>query len=391
MAGGISGDGNPLSQGSDPHSVETAAADFSAMLTVEDAPERPRREREKPAARSPEPEGADDTAERPESQPPKGERREPGEGQDDRRERAGRDPILDAAEPGDGEDDPDGEGDDLDDQDNPDDQDDDPDGEGDDFLDAKHKIQVNGQEVEISGRDALAGYMRQADYTAGTERNAREYEEIQSFADETVTHRQEAVAKLDEAVALIAALQPSDEDWATLKANNPQGYIAAQEHWNGLVAKARKAIEDRNALAGQSEIASTRKDAKYFKDQERQLHAKLPALTDPKKAEGFRNAVMEYGLANGYTEAELVEGATDHRDLITLYKAAMYDKSRKSIADAGRRAGGKAPKPAGDGRARVPGKGGRGNPGRAADRRLARTGSLGDAADAFADMIRREV
>jgi hypothetical protein len=387
MASGIStGNDNPLSQESNPNSVETAAADFSAMLADEGAPAPKRRERdEKPAARSPAP--ADDTGARTERQPSE-ERTGADDEADDGNDAA--DPILDDTPP-DGEDDQDNEdGDEADDQDDADDQDEDEEDDQpeDKILQAKVKIQVNGVESEVTVQEARDGYMRQADYTQGTERNAREYEEVVSYATETVQARQRADQTLEAANALIEALQPSKEDWDALRAGDPKAYIAAQEHWNGLQEKARQILASKQQLAQDGQKDTTTRTAKYYQDQEAALLKAVPALRNEKKAEAFRATIKEYGLKAGYTEEELIKGAVDHRDLLTLYKAAQYDKTRASISAAGKRAGKSEPKAAPTGRPRVPNKAR--NAGRNADRRLARTGSVHDAAESFAAMIRDE-
>lgn len=373
-------DVNPLSSGNDPHSVETAADDFSAMLADEGRP-RPRREREKPAAQSPAPKGEDDGGEgEAERQPPE-ERPEP------KAPRKDRDPILDDAEDGDAEEeDPeDTEADEDEDTDDTEDQDEDDDGP--DPLEAKHKVTVDGKELEISVKEALAGYQRDADYRQKTERNAREYEEIQQFAVATVERRQTADNALQQAMALIEALQPSKEDWDALEKSNPQGFIDAQKHWRGLIQKANEIHAARVKLAGDAEAETESGRTKYLQTQERELLAKFPALRDEKKANSFRQAIMEYGRKAGYSDEELVNGAVDHRDLITLYKAAMYDRTRASISAAGKQAKGKAPKPSDESRPRIPSRSNR-DARRNAERKLQRSGSVHDAADAFAEMIR---
>jgi hypothetical protein len=376
------GNDNPLSQESNPNSVETAAADFSAMLENEGAPEPKRPQREKPAARSPE--ESDDTGARTERQP-RGERTgadEADDGNDDA------DPILDQTTPEGDEDQGNEDDDEADDQD--DDQDDadedDDDAPEEKILQAKIKIQVNGEESEVTVQEARDGYMRQADYSQGTERNAREYEEVVAYAEETVTARHRAETTLQTAEALILALQPSAEDWAALKAGDPAKYIAAQEHWNGLQAKAQEILQQRQALAQDGQKDTQTRTAKYFQEQERKLLGALPALKNPKMAERFRADVMAYGLKAGYSEEELRTGAVDHRDLVTLYKAAQYDRIRAGKSAAGKQPANKSPK-APEGKPPARDRSNR-NASRRADRNLARSGSVHDAADAFAAMIR---
>jgi hypothetical protein len=386
-----SGTVNPLDPGTDPHSVESAAADFTNWLNEGDAPEKPKRERAAPA------EKAAPAADTEESQPerqPKRERAVPQDDPDDGDDDV--DPILGGDEPTEDNEDDDGPDDT---EDDPDSDDDDPDGDGEDgeedpekeILQAKIKITVNGEESEITVDEARNGYMRDADYRQKTERNAREYDEIVAYADETVTARQQADAAIREALALVEAMTPSEEDWAALKANNPQGYITAQEHLDGLRKKAADLVKAQHTLVGDAGKDTTRRDAKYHQEQERKLQEKLPLLREERHATRFRKEVMEYGLKAGYTEAEMIEGAVDHRDLITLFKAAQFDKIQAAKKAGGRKARQNAPRTSAETKApgARPNRENRRSAQRSADRRLERSGSVHDAADAFAEMIRR--
>jgi hypothetical protein len=373
--------------GNEGHSVETAAQDFTAMLAEEGrGVGRPRKredEDEGPARPSPAPADATASPDAGQSErQPSGER---GDGEEDDGDDPLRDDLLDGdAEPeDDAEDDPD-----ADDQD--DTEDDDGDDQG-DPLDDEYEVKVNGEVQKVKLRDALASYQMEADYRQKTERNAREYEEIQTYAQETVQTRLRTDHTLQQALDLIAALQPSQEDWNAMKASNPQAYIAAQEHWNGLLEKARAIHAARENLLADQTAENERATQRYLETQERELLQKMPMLRDEKKANSFRQTIMAYGKSAGYSQEELEQGATDHRAQITLYKAAMYDRLRENQRVAGKKASAGAPKNSAESRpkSRPPRTGNR-NAIRNAERRLQRTGSVQDAASAFAEMIRAE-
>lgn len=389
MADGNGSIVNPA--GNEGHSVESAAADFTAMLAEEGRgvgrPPKREDEDEAPARRSPAPADAADSPDAGQSRrQPRGEREDGEEGEGD-------DPLRDDLLDGeaDQEDDQDGE-----DDPETDDQDDDQDGEDDDQegdpLDDEYEVKVNGEVQKVKLRDALASYQMETDYRQKTERNAREYEEIQDYAKQTVQTRVRTDATLQQALDLISALQPSQEDWNAMKAGNPQAYIAAQEHWNGLLEKARGIHAAREALLADQTAENERATQKYLADQERELLSKMPMLRDEKKLNSFRQTVMAYGTKAGYSEDELIQGATDHRALMTLYKAAMYDRLRDNQSAAGKRASAAAPKNSAEGRPKSrPTRNGNRNAARNAERRLQRTGSVQDAASAFAEMLRSEV
>lgn len=389
MADGNGSIVNPA--GNEGHSVETAAEDFTAMLADEGrgvGRPRKREDDEGPARQSPAPADAADSPDAGQSRrQPSGER---GDGEEDEAVDPLRDELLDG-DP-DQQDDPEAGDPDADDQDDPEaDDDEDDDQDGDDPLDAEYEVKVNGETQKVKLRDALASYSMEADYRQKTERNAREYEEIQTFAQETVQTRARTDATLQQALDLIGTLQPSQEDWAAMERENPQAYIAAQKHWAGLLEKARAIHAAREQLYADQTRENEGAVQRYLETQERELLTKMPMLRDEKRANAFRQTVMAYGKSAGYSEEELEQGATDHRAQITLYKAAMYDRLRENQKAAGKRASAGAPKNSAEGRVQSrPPRNGNRKAARNADRRLQRTGSVQDAASAFAEMIRAE-
>jgi hypothetical protein len=388
MADGNGSIVNPA--GNEGHSVETAADDFTAMLAEEGkGVGRPRRREDEEGTARQSPASADAAG-----SPDAGQsRRQPSGERGDGEEGEGDDPLRDDLLDGD----PDQEGDDpeaddpeADDQDD-DDQDDEDDDQPEDELDAEYEVKVNGEVQKVKLRDALASYQMEADYRQKTERNAREYDEIQDYAKETVQTRLRTDNTLQAALDLIGTLQPTQEDWAAMKAANPQAYIEAQEHWNGLLEKARAINAAREALFADQARENERAVQRYLETQERELLTKMPMLRDEKKANSFRQTVMAYGKSAGYSDEELEQGATDHRAQITLYKAAMYDRLRENQKAAGKKASAGAPKNSAEGRPKPrPPRNGNRNAVRNADRRLQRTGSVQDAAASFAEMIRSE-
>lgn len=391
MSDGIAPAVNPAT-GNEGHSVETAAEDFTAFLADEGKAERPRRreKEEKPARQSPAPADAAATREAGQSErQPSGER----EGGEDDDAGSDRDPVLDDGPLPEGEDDAEDKGDDEDgedDQEGDDDQDDEDGDDADDPLDTEHEVKVNGETKKVTVREALASFQMEADYRQKTERNSREYEEIQDFAKGTVETRARTDATLLQAQDLIESLQIPQADWDALEASNPQGFIAAKKQWDGLLEKARGIHAARVQLAADAQAEQEQALQRFYAETERKLLQEYPALRDEKKANSFRQSVMAYGKSAGYSEQELIDGAVDARALITLYKAAMYDRTRASAKAAGKKATQAAPKNSAENRPQGPNRNESRKTRRAADRRLQQSGTLRDAAASFEAMIRAE-
>lgn len=369
---------NPLDSGNDAHSVESAASDFTRMLEDEARPRQKSEPSRNNRSRPSEPSEGDE----PEDDVPDAAHDEDGQDPDDG------DPILDGDagdEPEEADEDADADKDEED-ESEPDDEDDD----DDDDLEKEYEITVNGEIVKAPLKEILAGYSREADYRQKTALLADERREVEEFAQATVAERQKYDSTLQTWIDLTAALEPSKEDWDRIKAADPNLYIQTKEQWDGVAAKVAEARAERDRVAAQAAEDEARNYAAYVKSQNEALAKAVPALANPKKAKAFREAIFTYGKAAGYTEDELMAGAVDARDVLTLYKAARYDEIVRS-RKAGQRPARTAPKPSVSSRPRNVSKNGNSQGRRAArdaDRRLARSGSVDDAAMAFTEMLK---
>lgn len=378
---------NPLDMGNDANSVESAAAEFTRLLEEEIPDKGSRRTPVARASARRSEQSEDEPDERradPDDEAPDPDR----SGDSQRREEPDeRDPILDA-DPHAPEDD---EGDDKgdDDEGEPGQADDDADFDISEHLDREIEVMVNGEPVTVPLKEALAGYSREADYRQKTTRLSEERQEVEEFAETVVAKAQNYDAQLQTFIDLAAAFEPSAEDWNKIKASSPEAYIQTKEQWDAVQANVAKAKAERERLAAEQAEINNRQYEGYVRRENAELFKKVPALSNPKKADEFRKKVASYASKAGYTREEIM-GTADHRNLITLYKAARFDEIVAS-----RKAGQRPPKEPRQSSTTQPrsvqrNRGNSGNTSRVrdAERRLARSGSVEHAAEAFTEMLK---
>lgn len=333
---------------------------------------------------------AEDTQEEGEASPPDDEDdREDAAGEDaDDGEDEGDPDGGDEADEDDDEGDDDGEESDEDDSEDSDDEDDDKEkGKGKD--EPKFTVKVDGEEVEVTQSELLAGYSRQADYTRKTQALSQERE---SFKEEQESVRAERkqyatlLEKLEDSVKQAAGPEP---DWDELYRKDPNEWVRQRE-----LHRARK--ERLDAIAAEKERVQ-QADEKERQEQIRQHVATergrvleaIPEWKDEKKAEAEQKEIVAYAMENGYTPEEL-QRIYDHRAVATLRKAMLYDKAAKagSKAKAKSKAAGKAagPKTATPGKSRS-GKHGQSKQRAQAEARLAQSGDLDDAAALLTNIL----
>jgi hypothetical protein len=363
---------NPLDAGNNANSVESAASGFDRIFGDVEPTEANREPREpKPKAKR--------------SDPPEGDGRDPAHEDDDGQGPSDPsdlldDPILDgSADP-----DPDDEEDEKD----PDAEDDDED-EGDEF-DREFDVTVAGKVEKVPLKELISGYSREADYRRKTASLAEERREVEEFAVETVEQRRTHDAAIVEWQERLKALEPSQEDWDAIEKSDPATALQLRKQWEGLGKLSEAAKAERQRLADQEAALQQREYVKYVRSEDQKLFEAVPALANPKRAQEFRATVLSYGEKAGYSKEELLAGAVDHRAVITLYKAARFDQIQAARKGTGKKGGAPKPNPGNSRPRNISRANGAGNERqvRDAEKRLARSGSVEDAALMFTNLIR---
>lgn len=307
----------------------------------------------------------------------------PGELDDDGEKPKGK--KAKAADPAD--EDPDAEGDDPDDEDadgdeDPDAEGDDPDDEdADDDLDREYEVLVDGEEVKVPLREALAGYQRTATFMKRLTHLDQAKKELIGFAEQLGQDRQTWDARLAEAEELMTSILPPEPDWDKLYEQDPRAARELQKQFDALRAKVKEVRGKREAAQKEAQEREA-KETREFAEREYKKFAQGAKWSGREDAERDLKAMRETGLAAGFTEDE-ISAVYDSRMLNILLKAAKYDRIRANKPEAV-----KAAKKLNNPGAGTP----KGTAHRAvaeAKRNLGRTGSVDDAARYFQHVIKR--
>ena len=82
-------------------------------------------------------------------------------------------------------------------------------------------------------------------------------------------------------------------------------------------------------LAQETRQHQANQQAHFVAEQSKMLVEKVKEFSDPKKAEQIKNDIRSFGKSVGFTDNELSQ-VYDHRHVVLLQKAMMYDKLQKS-------------------------------------------------------------
>lgn len=201
----------------------------------------------------------------------------------------------------------------------------------------------DGSDVTLD--ELKRGYLRQSDYTKKTQDVAEGRKQVEAVAD-TLSSQQEVIAQnLELALNVIepqlAAFATTN--WEQLAANDAYEYAEkralydqAQVRYSQIQQAAQQTVAQAQAQRGyaqQQMLASERQ----------KLQMALPDMADPKLGRKLAGDIREYSLSLGLSQDE-ASNITDHRLIVALNKARLYDELSTSKLTASRKKIKKGPK-----------------------------------------------
>jgi len=249
-------------------------------------------------------------------------------------------------------------------------------------LDQVVRVNVDGEQAEVSLKEALNGYVR-------SETFHRRLNQLGHVAQQVETERADLARGRDYYAAMIPALhqqllslQPQEPDWDKLYAEDAQEASRLERQWRTYREKVEQLGNEHKRVQEEREAERLRQVAIYEDTQRRQLAQWVPDWADGKRWERDRKSMIRTALGAGYSEKELGE-LRDARATIVLLKAARYDAMMAAKPRPVRQQGAMRP-------GAISTRGAVSNGLARAERRLQRSGSVRDAARAFEEDLNRE-
>jgi hypothetical protein len=265
--------------------------------------------------------------------------------------------------------------------DEPEDDEEVPDGD----LGTKYQITVDGEETEVTVKEALEGYIRTQTFHRRLSELGENQQIVQRAAADVVAGYEHAKQMIDTMELQMQQLVPPEPNWDELFNTDPAKARGLQKYYqqvNEFKQGLQKKREEAQAKLDEHQNAQLR----TYAEQESLRFARINQKnwgTDPKKKAKDLQSMRRTALQEGFSEDEINQ-VFDSRMLMVLLKASKYDRMiaarPKPVA---RQVAGKAVRP-GPGNKRTGHKGLS-----AAMKTLARTGNIHDAAPVFDEIIRQ--
>lgn len=184
-------------------------------------------------------------------------------------------------------------------------------------------VKVDGEEIAVTLDELKAGYSRQSDYTKKAQALAEQRKAFEAEAQAIIGERQQYQQLLG---ALQQQLTASDEpDWDTLRQTDPIEYSLQMADWQRKQQKLAAVQQEQQRLAQLQQVEQQKSLAQQLQREAQALESALPEWKDVEKRKAVQSRVKEQGKKLGFSDEELAQ-VFDHRAVVALHKAALYDE-----------------------------------------------------------------
>ena len=187
-----------------------------------------------------------------------------------------------------------------------------------------YKVKIDGEEAEVTLEEALSGYQRERTFHKRMNEVSQKSKAIEAESAETKRLRDEYARGLQQLEQALRVPEPNWEELRRTKTNEEFASIHAeyQIQQNNLA----KVQHQQQAIMSQQQAEVQAQYQNHLKTEFDTMLDKIPAWRDEKVREAERSKVISYAKSKmGYTDDEIAQ-ASDHRAIVTLRKAMLYDE-----------------------------------------------------------------
>lgn len=187
-----------------------------------------------------------------------------------------------------------------------------------------YKVKIDGEEAEVTLEEALSGYQRERTFHKRMNEVSQKSKAIEAESAETKRLRDQYAEGLQQLEQALQVPEPNWEELRRTKTNEEFASIHAeyQIQQNNLA----KVQQQQQAIKAQQQAEAQAQYQNHLKAEFDTMLDKIPTWRDEKVREAERSKVISYAKSQmGYTDDEIAQ-ASDHRAIVTLRKAMLYDE-----------------------------------------------------------------
>jgi hypothetical protein len=187
-----------------------------------------------------------------------------------------------------------------------------------------YTVKVDGKEVEVTLDELQKGYSRTQDYTRKTQQIAETRKAVEAEAGAIRAEREQYAQLLG---ALKQQLESTEApvDMDRLYNEDPIEWVRQSEVMRQKQDKLAAIQSEQQRLSQLTAQQRAQEMQAHLATQQEALIQAVPEWKDSKKAKAEKALLIEFGQKIGFSEEEL-KNVYDHRAVIALRKAALYDQ-----------------------------------------------------------------
>lgn len=206
-----------------------------------------------------------------------------------------------------------------------------------------YTVKIDGEDVEITLEEALAGYSRQSAFTKRMQELAEQRKSVEAETQQARQMRDEYAQGLELLSQHLQSMTAQEPDWDRLYDElDAKEYARAVQLHNERKQQMQAVDEQRHFIAQQQSAETQARFQEHLVKEKEKMLDSIPAWRDEKTMASERKEVVEYAKSLGYT-AEEIQVASDHRAVKALYDSWRLSKLNKQT-DAAKKKVRKAPK-----------------------------------------------
>lgn len=188
-------------------------------------------------------------------------------------------------------------------------------------------VRIDGEDVQVPRDELLRGYSRNADYTRKTMAVAEERKALEQTKNQILAERQQYLTLLPELKKLIADAS-AEPNWSELANQlHPAAFAERVQQWKATQDRVKQVEAETQRVTQLQQQEAERGFQEMLRREKDLLETALPEMKDPGKAQKIQSDLSDYARKQSFTDEELGQ-VTDHRLVLLLHKAMLYDKQQ---------------------------------------------------------------
>lgn len=188
----------------------------------------------------------------------------------------------------------------------------------------KVRVVIDGVEQTVTLEEALKGYSRTADYTRKTQEVAAQ-RKAQDAEFQAVRGERAKYAAL--MTQLEQALQEPAPDWARIQREQPEEFPTLWASYQQRETERAAVAEERVKAQEAVQRDKATEYQQYVETEQAKLFDAIPEWKDADKAKAEKSELVAFAKELGFSQEEL-KGVADHRLVVLLRKAMLHDKAQ---------------------------------------------------------------